>query len=144
MEGDSTIGNERLMIIISTSKITVETQLLRNEINVLVTESKLSKDFINKHVFPVVLSDLIEEHEDAKFNLILNGFANVFIDEHTDESIILTHFDTLRGLRYMDVRRLFQVTKVQTDESIRFPLHYNEAITKRIDDKLESMGLITA
>jgi hypothetical protein len=43
----------------------------------------------------------------------------------------------------MDVRRLFQVTKVQTDESVRFPLDYNEAITKRIDDKLESMGLIT-
>src|SRR5690625_3823870 len=91
-----------------------------DEISRLVENSRLSKEFIEKHVFPIALDDLIQEHEDAKFTLILNGYANVFIDEHMDESIILTHFDTLRSLRYIDIRRLFQLARVQNDKKDQF------------------------
>ncbi len=76
-------------------------------INKLFSSNIISAEFIQEKVGPIVLSDLIEEHEDAKLNYILNGFENIFIDQNTNESIILNYFDTLRSLRYEDIKWLY-------------------------------------
>ncbi|MGP4074001.1 hypothetical protein ACTWQB_15860 [Piscibacillus sp. B03] len=111
-----------------------------NNISKLMAETNLANEYITERIFPIVLSDMIEEHEDAKFNLILNGFLNVFIEEEHEESILLTHFDTLRSIRYMDFRRLSILSYRPISEE--FPLENNIAITKRIDNKLVTLGLI--
>src|SRR5690606_20845225 len=60
-----------------------------NRIASLAADSILSAEYINQRIFPIIFSDLYEEHEDAKVNLILNGFENVFIEQNTNESVII-------------------------------------------------------
>lgn len=113
-----------------------------NIIAYLVTESNLSQSFINERVFPIVLSDLIEEHEDAKINLILNGFINVFIDNQSKESIILNYFDTLRSLRYSDVLRFYYLADIISTYKLPIVGSEEHALIRNIDRKLQSLGLI--
>ncbi|MBT2599100.1 MULTISPECIES: hypothetical protein [unclassified Oceanobacillus] len=111
-------------------------------INYLMKDSLLSEKYLSERIFPIVLGDLIEEHEDSKINLILNGFINIFIEEEEDETIALMNFDTLRGMRYVDVRRFITISTEPSWAADEFPYQDNQAITKRVDDKLESLGLI--
>lgn len=115
-------------------------QLVR--ISQLCADAILSFEFINERVSPIVFGDLIEEHEDAKINLILNGFENVFIEENSSESVIISYFDTLRSLRYVDIKRLLYFTgksDCYTTPDINSEEH---AILENSDNKLISLGLI--
>src|SRR5690554_5027469 len=76
-------------------RIIEHTQQL-SRISKLNASSSMSVEYIQERIFPIVLENLIEEHEDAKINLILNGFENVFIEEKTNESVVINFFDTLR------------------------------------------------
>ncbi|MFZ7933430.1 hypothetical protein ACO1D2_20545 [Bacillus thuringiensis] len=112
------------------------------KISKLCSDSLLSEELIKERVFPIVLSDLIEEHEDAKINLILNGFENVFIEEKTNESVVISYFDILRNLRYADIKRFLYFA----DETFDYPnypdLSEERALTRNIDGKLGKLGLI--
>ncbi|NLM11340.1 MAG: hypothetical protein GX213_11305 [Clostridiaceae bacterium] len=88
-------------------------------ISSLCSDSILSEKYITERIFPVVLSDLIEEHEEAKIELILNGFENVFIDEKHEESVVINLFDTLRTLRYIDIKRLLYLAN-EIDDYMTF------------------------
>lgn len=113
-----------------------------NRIASLASDSNLSAEYISQRVFPVIFSDLFEEHEDAKVNLILNGFENVFIEQNSNESVIINFYDTLRNLRYLDLKRFFYLTSI-SDEKMAFSLESDEhALIRNIDKKLESNGLI--
>ncbi|PFA26063.1 hypothetical protein [Bacillus thuringiensis] len=108
----------------------------------LSKSSTLAANYISERIFPIVLADLIEEHEDAKIKLILNGFENVFIEEKSEESIVINYYDTLRNLRYKDVRRLLDL--VGETGTYEIPLINTEeaAFISSIDVKLERYGLI--
>ncbi|OUB10633.1 hypothetical protein BK708_30270 [Bacillus thuringiensis serovar yunnanensis] len=108
----------------------------------LSKSSTLAANYISERIFPIVLADLIEEHEDAKIKLILNGFENVFVEEKSEESIVINYYDTLRNLRYKDVRRLLDL--VGETGTFEIPLINTEeaAFISSIDVKLERYGLI--
>ncbi|MBU5672202.1 hypothetical protein [Paenibacillus brevis] len=114
-----------------------------NRIASLAADSILSADYINQRIFPIIFSDLYEEHEDAKVNLILTGFENVFIEQNGNESVIINFYDVLRNLRYIDLKRFFYLTAI-TDEKMLFSLESDEhALIRNIDRKLENNGLIS-
>ncbi|MCE7792298.1 hypothetical protein K8O68_07675 [Salipaludibacillus sp. CUR1] len=100
----------------------------------------MSAEYINERIFPIVLENLIEEHEDAKIQFILNGFENVFIEEKTMESMVLNYFDTLKDLRYLDIKRLFYLTSLT--EEYNFEGEEEKAVTLNVDVKLQNMGLL--
>lgn len=108
----------------------------------LNSSSNMSSDYITERVFPIVLEGLIEEHEDAKINYILTGFENVFIDEKTNESMVINYFDTLRDLRYMDLKRLFYLIDISEEFDFYQQGEEESSVTRNIDKKLENMGLI--
>ncbi|PGU16735.1 hypothetical protein [Bacillus thuringiensis] len=113
-----------------------------NRIGQLSHNSVLAAEYISERIFPIVLADLIEEHEDAKINLILTGFENVFIEEKSEESIVINYYDTLRNLRYKDIKRFWYLVGV-TDSFERHLINTEEAaIITSIDRKLERYGLI--
>ncbi|MBY0088103.1 hypothetical protein [Brevibacillus brevis] len=116
-----------------------QAQFLR--INQLMHDTILSADYIKERIFPIVFEDLLEEHEDSKVNYILNGFQNIFREEKADESLVINYFDTLRELRYADIRRFFYFCGLDSD----FPesrSEDNEALKKSIEQKLFRLGLI--
>ncbi|AXF57454.1 hypothetical protein [Salicibibacter kimchii] len=87
-----------------------------------------------------MLEQLIEEHEEAKINLILNGFEHVFIEEKAEESIVLNYYDTLRNLRYLDIKRLFYLADETND--FTYESKEEEALILNVDFRLQNMGLI--
>ena len=113
-----------------------------NTISVLCGYSKLSREYINEKIAPIVFSDILEEHEDAKINLILNGFQNVFLDEKNNESMIINYLDTLRELRYEDIKRLFYLVGRIEAYPLREFDSEEYAHLRYMDMKLEKMGLI--
>lgn len=115
-------------------------QLIR--ISKLYSESLLTDNFVQERISPIVLSDLIEEHEDSKINLILNGYENVFIENNTNESVIINYFDTLRNLRYADLKRFLYFANKITDYPDYPDSSHEKALTRMIDGKLEISGLI--
>lgn len=112
-------------------------------IDKLFASEKLSKDYIQEKVGPIVLSDLIEEHEDAKILYLLQGFENVFINECKNESLVINYFDTLRNLRYEDVRMLFYLSGIDKNPFEDYTKGSPEHIlSKQIYSKLERLYLI--
>jgi hypothetical protein len=115
------------------------------KIGQLASQSLLSEEYINQRIFPVVLADLIEEHEDAKVNYILNGFQNVFIEEKSEESMVINYFDTLRNLRYAHIRRLFYFADLDSiyPEGFYFLGSELDAFVRSLDEQLKNLGLIS-
>ncbi|MEJ8303120.1 hypothetical protein [Saccharibacillus sacchari] len=108
----------------------------------LAADSLLTSEYISERIFPIIFCDLFEEHEEAKINLILNGFENVFIEENSNESVIINFYDTLRTLRYFDLKRLFYFANT-IDETINYSEDSDvHAMTRSVNKKLENMGLI--
>jgi hypothetical protein len=105
---------------------------------------KLPDEFVQEKIGPIVFSDFIEEHEDAKITYLLNGFQNVFLEEKIDESLIYNYFDTLRALRYADLRRFNYHAGIDVMYPIKEQLTNDEYITfaRRMDLKLKNMTLI--
>lgn len=100
----------------------------------------LSAHYIDERIFPIVLEDLIEEHEESKIQLILNGFENTFIEKKNEESVVLNYFDTLRSLRYLDIKRLLYLAGESNEYN--FVGQEEKAITLNVDIKLQNQGLI--
>ncbi|MET1171131.1 hypothetical protein [Paenibacillus amylolyticus] len=109
----------------------------------LSIDSRLSAEFINERIFPIVFSDLFEEHEDAKINYILTGFENVFIEENKHESLVISFFDTLRSLRYADIKRLFYFSNIIKEPLFSFLESDDHVLQRNNDHKLESLGLVS-
>lgn len=113
-----------------------------NFISHLAADSVLSSEYISQRIFPIIFSDLFEEHEDAKINLILNGFENVFIEQNSNESVIINFYDMLRNLRYLDLKRLFYLAGL-TEETITFVQESDvHGLIRNIDRRLENNGLL--
>lgn len=104
---------------------------------------ELSQEFIQEKIGPIILSDLIEEHEDSKINYLLNGFENVFIEKNTNESLIINYLDTLRQLRYIDVKYLCHFAHIEENDKSKYQEgSKEEALYLQIYTKLERLYLI--
>ncbi|QNR66166.1 hypothetical protein IAQ67_20255 [Paenibacillus peoriae] len=113
-----------------------------NFISDLAADSVLSSEYISQRIFPIIFSDLFEEHEDAKINLIFNGFENIFIEQNSNESVIINFYDMLRSLRYLDLKRLFYLAGL-TEETITFVQGSDvHGLIRNIDRRLENNGLL--
>ncbi|ASI83608.1 hypothetical protein FORC48_2522 [Bacillus cereus] len=108
----------------------------------LSKSSSLAPDYITERIFPIVLADLIEEHEDAKISLLLNGFENVFINENKNESIVINYYDTLRNLRYEDIMRFYYLMGINDTYNNPHILSEEAAFILSIDKKLERYELV--
>lgn len=108
----------------------------------LSSDTVLGAEYIRERIFPIVFSDLFEEHEDAKVNLILTGFENVFIEENSYESLVINYYDTLRSLRYADIKRLYYFSNITKEYPFALIESDEHVLQRNIDKKLESIGLI--
>ncbi|MCM3088652.1 hypothetical protein M3557_12040 [Bhargavaea ginsengi] len=100
-------------------------------------------ELIQEKIGPIVFSDLIEEHEDAKVIYLLNGYEHSFINDSPNESLFINYFDTLRNLRYEDVRMLFYIAGLGDNPFKEYAQESAEyAMSRQIYSKLERAYLI--
>lgn len=124
------------------------------------------KEMIQNTIFPYILDDLIEEHQDRKIEFILYGSEYIVYEEVEDQDYIISYYDVLRDLRIEDIKRLLEYkleNKIILESRKRKSRDYlnridndtyrevkeemdkffeEEAYRKHIDYKLESKGLI--
>nr|WP_154957898.1 hypothetical protein [Paenibacillus xylanexedens] len=74
------------------------------------SNNRLIHDFIRQTAFPIVLDELLSEHEEEKIDLVLNGLEYTYKEGITDESRLLVYFDVLRELRVEELKILIKYT----------------------------------
>ncbi|WP_157771291.1 hypothetical protein [Paenibacillus sonchi] len=120
--------------------------------------NRLLDEFIRKKAFPFILDELLEEHEEEKIDLIINGLEYTYKNEVREESKMLVYFDVLRELRVDELKRLFRFSQCYRDSTARHPklsitlppedpgerekYREKQSYEEYIDNHLESLGLI--
>ncbi|MBO2942793.1 hypothetical protein JJQ72_02180 [Paenibacillus sp. F411] len=122
-------------------------------------DNKLLNDFIRQKAFPIVLDELLAEHEEEKIDLVLNGLEYTYKEDIRDESKILVYFDVLRELRVEVIKKLITYTDFYmkywslelkplllfppNDKEGRKKYNENQGYLSYIDNQLETLGLTT-
>ncbi|XOJ01563.1 hypothetical protein ACMX2M_07470 [Paenibacillus polymyxa] len=84
----------------------IETRLSALSITMYENDNKLLNQFIRDKAFPIVLDELLAEHEEEKIDLVVNGLEYTYNEEITEVSKILVYFDVLRELRIQELKKL--------------------------------------
>lgn len=119
-------------------------------------------NFIQNLVFPLVFEDLLNELQDEKVELLLNGFEVTLRNRIRDEDKIVSYYDVLRELRVEDIKELLTYTSeykkfrgellAQNDMLFRpnipktqeelIEWNQNKGHKSYITNKLEKLGLL--
>lgn len=136
----------------------LETRLSALSITMYENDNKLLNQFIRDKAFPIVLDELLSEHEEEKIDLVINGLEYTYKEEITEVSKILVYFDVLRELRVEELKKLITHTdhyKAQWKPRLKMSLVHRddiEGIKKQrevrglknyIDNHLATLGLTT-
>lgn len=135
----------------------IEDRITSLSSSLVANENGLLNKFIRTQAFPIALEQLLEEHEEEKVDLIMNGIEFVYKEEIRDESKILIYFDVLQELRVDELKRLMKhgrnSVRYKTiadyneenypskDEDI-VKFRENQSYLFYIDNHLEKLGLI--
>lgn len=66
-------------------------------------------EFLQLRVFPFLLDQIIDEQQEEKIKVIINGFNNVVIDRITDNDFIIRNNDILKNLRLQEITYFFEL-----------------------------------
>ena len=107
--------------------------------------------FLKEFMFPSILQALLEEEEDKKTGLFLDGFDTVIDRRYTEESKILIYYDILRELRSVEInylislsteRVMYQINNVTEDTFKPFFDSKSSDLQFFIEMNLSKYGLI--
>lgn len=110
----------------------------------LTSTDDATYEFMKERVIPIAIEQLIEEHQDQKIDYILNGLSSTIDNVSWDEDFVLEFYDTLRNLKYADLRRLMYYADHDKyyPETIFYKGSSLDGLSNRIDAKLIGMHLI--
>ncbi|WP_145153080.1 hypothetical protein [Paenibacillus xylanexedens] len=104
-------------------------------------------EFFKARAFPFMLDQLLEEQQEEKTDLIMNGIEYIYEQRITEENKMLIHFDILKELRVTEIKHLLTYTsegreaerrKSKFEEVPESDLKYYDYI----ENHLEKLGLI--
>lgn len=130
-------------------------EVFEDVINELQQKVKVIDDekftcFLKEFLFPITLQNLLDDEEDKKTSLFLDGFNKIIESRNDDESIILMYYDILRDLRYNEIIRLIEIGEPYIEyESLgtnsyayAYYIEENNDVHFYIELKLAKLGLI--
>lgn len=135
-----------------------EKRLTALSITMYENENKLLNEFIRERAFPIVLDELLGEHEEEKIDLVINGLEYMYNESITELSKILVYFDVLRELRVEELKKLITFSDhyqrywrpkldlnlfSREDREGRKKYRENQGYKAYIDNHLETLGLTT-
>lgn len=101
---------------------------------------------IKNFVFPIVLQQLLDEDEDNKIGLVLEGFGSILDEETIKESKFLIFYDLLKQLRFIEIEYLFTFSQCDNrpyEELEYFRSGEFEDIKYVVENKLQRLGLLS-
>ncbi|WP_238651791.1 hypothetical protein [Paenibacillus piscarius] len=117
----------------------IENRLLNLTYSLRENEDALLNSVFQKIVLPVTLNDVLEEHEEEKIDLILNGIEYIYKNKIDNTSEILIYFDVLRELRVNELKELYKYTLPEEKPKKREKFKYKK-ITIDEDNELKKNG----
>lgn len=112
---------------------------------VTIDDSKFV-DLLKNFLFPSILQQLLDEDEDNKTGYFLEGFKKTIDQRLLDESKLLIFFDTLKGLRFVEIEHLISLSneykESQQQKRSQSSVQFEDGIIYAIESKLEHKGLI--
>lgn len=85
----------------------LQKRMTANELQLLSLKGKVEKSenevFYKQEVFPLIVKSLMEEDEDSKAKVIIDGFEYVINNELNEIERIYHYYDVLSELRYSDI-----------------------------------------
>ncbi|WP_432356967.1 hypothetical protein [Sporosarcina sp. UB5] len=86
----------------------LEKRMKANEQQLLIIKRKVETSenevFYKSEVFPLIVKKLMEEDEDVKAKVIIDGFEHLIDDDLNEIEKIYHYYDVLSELRYSDIR----------------------------------------
>ena len=117
---------------------------------VVIIDDEKFTSFLKEFLFPLTLQNLLDEEEDKKTDLFLDGFDTVVDSKNDNEYDILMYYDILRELRYKEIIHLITIgepyIKYESVEiknyAYAFSVEEKNDIHFYIELKLAKLGLI--
>jgi hypothetical protein len=134
----------------------IEKRLEQNEekINKLIDKIYLKDSvFYKQEVFPIIFNKLVNEEQDEKVPILLQGFEHILDENIRDLEEIFHFYDVLEEMRISDILHLFELYNPHTNwelkvEELKSALENNDAYQKQKDieryikNKLVRLGLL--
>lgn len=101
--------------------------------------------FLKEFLFPSILQSLLDEEEDKKTSLFLDGFETVIDNRIIEESKILILYDVMRELRFIEIQYLLSLWDEGRNENTQinpFAKGIKQDLLFLIQIKLTKYGLI--
>lgn len=129
----------------------------------LVSKEDEFLHIVQEKYFPFILEDLLNEDQDEKVSIILDGFVTVIENDYKDEGKFISFYDALRQVRANELKRLIEHTheyiflknrlisegKLSEKPRYRFTeeeeKEYNEKLSYQahLDNRLMRLGLLS-
>ncbi|UTR08851.1 hypothetical protein MM300_12975 [Evansella sp. LMS18] len=75
-------------------------------------------NFIKEEIFPIGINLMLNEDQEEKLNLIINGINNCVRNKFFEKDMVLTYYDVLNSLRSIDLLYLFGLLEDESGEDI--------------------------
>ncbi|XCA82164.1 hypothetical protein ABKJ26_07975 [Exiguobacterium mexicanum] len=131
-------------------KINKNLKSMQNKIESIVVKLEASADALlyKQEVFPIILKQMIQEPQEDKIKLVIDGFEYLIEKNITDLDMIYLYYDVLHSLRDADIIFMtnnfinFHDNKTESSKSLRMEKDIQRNINFYITNKLVSLGLV--
>lgn len=111
-----------------------------------VTFKEHEEKFIQEKTLPLILKNAIQEEQEEKIRIMVNGFESIIYDSMYEEDDLYEYYDVLKSLRYKEIARMLQLyDRGFQDQETYNTGNFEFVGTSReyIDNKLVRLGLGT-
>lgn len=131
-------------------KINKQLKSMQTKIESIVVKLDASADALlyKQEVFPVILKQMIQEPQEDKIKLIIDGFEYLIEKNITDLDMIYLYYDVLHSLRDADIIFMtnnfinFHDNQTESSKSLRMENDIQMNINFYITNKLVNLGLV--
>ncbi|WP_144549678.1 hypothetical protein [Bacillus sp. X1(2014)] len=110
--------------------------------NVVLTEHE--EKFIQEKALPLILKNILQEEQEEKIKIFVNGFESIINDSMYEEDHLYEYYDVLRSLRKKEIARMLQLynNEVNNQETYNIEnFEFDGTSIEYIDNKLVQLGL---
>lgn len=109
-----------------------------------ITLNETQEKFIQEKALPLILKNIMQEEQEEKIKILVNGFESIINDSMYEEDSLYEFYDVLNSLRTKEIARLLQMynNEFQNQETYNIGnFLFDGTSLEYIDNKLVQLGL---
>ncbi|KXH83728.1 hypothetical protein [Sporosarcina sp. HYO08] len=109
-----------------------------------VTLKEHEEKFIQEKALPLIFKNVVQEEQEEKIKIMINGFESIVYDSMYDEDNLYEYYDVLKSLRKKELARMLQLynKEIRNQETYNIGnFKFDGTSIEYIDNKLVQLGL---